>query len=330
MTNGAQAAPRRALRPLLVAAGLAGSALFLYLALRDVDFDAFWRALRESSWAWLVPALGALAGSVALRVARWRYLFDPAARPPVRAATRALLVGELLNSFLPLRAGEVARVVVLHRDTGASRAQAAGTLVAERLLDTLALLVLLFVTVPFIPEVTWLRTATVLLAVAALALVGTVVVLRLYGERPLAVILRPFGRLLRFSPERTAAAAARLLSGGRAFRELRAGALAFALSVVIWLGVALSFWLAMRAVHLELGFGAALLVAVATTFALVIPSLPSAVGVFEAATLVSLQPYGVDDARALACAVVLHVLSFAPFIAAGLVALRLRPGWRAR
>jgi glycosyltransferase 2 family protein len=324
MTRGTRAA--RALRPALTAGSLAISAIFLYLAIRGVDLYAFRRAVRQSDWVWLIAAPAVLAVAVAIRVVRWRYLFDPATRPGARAATRALLVGELLNSVLPFRSGDVGRVLVLHRDTRLSNAEVGSTVVAERLLDTVVLLLLLFVSTPFLPQVTWLAAATALLAGAAAVVVVAVLVLSVFGDRPLAWALRRGGRILGLPHERMAETAARLARGARAFRELRAGALAFALSLATWLLVAASFWLVMRAMHLQVGFGAAILVTVATTFALVIPAAPTSVGVFEAAVLVSLRPYGVGDARALACAVVLHVLSFAPFILAGLAALRLHPG----
>jgi uncharacterized protein (TIRG00374 family) len=322
--------PTGRIRPLAVIAGLAVSLVFSYLAVRDVDFDVFADALAESSYWWILPSLAALAASVAIRVVRWRYLFPPETRPPARAALRALVIGEFFNTVLPLRAGELARVVAIHREARTSRPEALGTAFVERLLDVLVLLLLLLAVLPFVPEVTWLGVAATILTVVVLGgLVGIVVLWR-YGARPLGFLLRPLAWLPGFSPERTSAAAESLLRGFQGLRNVRAGVVAGVLTVASWLAVALSFWLAIRGLQLELGYDAAVLVVVATTFALVIPALPTSVGVFEAATIVSLDPFGVDDSRALSCAVVLHVLSFLPFIAAGLVALRGYPVLRHR
>lgn len=313
----------RRLRALLLAAALATSGIFLYVAVRGVDFEMFLRAMRSSDAEWLLASLGVLAGSVGVRVARWRYLFDPPSRPGVPAATRALLLGELFNSVFPLRGGDVARVFVLHRASGASRAEAGATVVAERLLDALVLLLLVFATVPFAPRVTWLATATALLAVLGAALITVIVVGHRYGARPLVFLLRPLGRILRTAPEAGVETAVRAVQGARAFRDPRAGVLAFALTIATWLAVAVCVWMVMRALHLQLGFDAAILLTAATTFAFVIPSAPASVGVFEAAALVSLHPYHVGESRALACAVVVHVLTFVPFVVAGLLALRI-------
>jgi len=118
---------------------------------------------------------------------------------------------------------------------------------------------------------------------------------------------------------------AAVASGVRAFRSLRAGAVAVGLTAATWLAVGAACWCVLQAVHVELAYEAGVLVAAATTFALVLPSAPASLGVFEAAVLVALHPYGVGDARALAYAVVLHVVTFAPFIVAGLIALRPLP-----
>jgi glycosyltransferase 2 family protein len=311
------------LRAILLLAGLAASVVLTYLALRDIDFGAFLDALADGDPVWFAGSFAVFVAAYAVRVARWWVLFDVDARPPVRALVRALLVGEFLTSLLPvLRLGDLARVVVLHREAQTPRSIGLGTVVTERVQDSVALLLLLFVAVPFAPAVTWLRGATLLLAVIATGLLVTLVALQRYGSRPLSFALHPLARLPGFSPARTELAATGILRGLSGLRNLRVALASFTLSVLSWLGIALSFALALRGVGLELGLDAGILVAVATTFSLLLPALPASVGIFEAAALVALEPYGVDEAQALSGAVVIHVLSFVPFLLAGPLALR--------
>jgi glycosyltransferase 2 family protein len=103
-------------------------------------------------------------------------------------------------------------------------------------------------------------------------------------------------------------------------RPERAGP-AFVLTFVSWLLIALSFWFTLLAFEPHLGYDAGVLVLVTTTLSMVIPSLPAGVGVFEAAVLVALRPYGVDESIALSYAVVLHALNFVPYVVAGYVVL---------
>jgi glycosyltransferase 2 family protein len=310
---------RRWLRPALVVVGLAVSAVFTFLAVRSVELDLFWAGLKESNYWWVVPSLAVLAASVVVKALRWRLLFPAATRPPLAATTRALLIGYFFNNILPARAGEAVRVLALHREAKTSRAEALATAVSERVYDILALLVLLFAASPFLPAVTWLRSAAVLAVLVVAATLAAFVVLARYGERPVAFVLRPLALVPGMGQERLAHAATSLTRGLSGLHSPRLAAKAFAVTVASWLLLALSFWLLMPAFSLELGFGAAVLVVVAINLALVIPSSPAAVGVFEAATLVALTAYGVGHSRALAYAVVLHAVNFFPYVAAGLV-----------
>jgi uncharacterized protein (TIRG00374 family) len=311
---------RRSRVPLLVA-GLLLSAFFTYLAVRDVDWDVFWDGLRTSDYWWLVPAFALLVVSVSVRALRWQLLFQPANRPPVAATTRALIVGQFFNNILPARAGEAARIVVLNQETGTSRAETLGTAVAERIADLLVLLLLLFATLPFLPEVTWLRGAGALALALVALLAATTIVLRRFGHRPFRFLLRPLARLPAIGRERTDRAASSLVEGLHALERPERAGPAVGLTIVSWLLIGVSYWFVLLAFEPDLGFDAAILVLVATSLSLVIPSLPASIGVFEAAAIVALRPYGVDDSRALSFAVVLHSLNLFPYIVAGYIVL---------
>jgi hypothetical protein len=303
-------------------AGIAVSALFAYFAVRHVRFTDVWHGLRASSYWWLLPALAMLAVAIFLKAVRWRYLFARETRPATRPVVAALLIGYFFNSVLPARAGEAARVLALRRHAGTSLAEAGATVVLERAYDVLCLLLLLFVAVPWLPGVTWLHTAVLLGAIVAAGLVVAIVVLAVWGLRPVHFALRPLHRLPFLSGERVEHIADGLGQGLAAVRRPRLVIGALAWTTLGWFGAALSVWFVMRGFHLGLSFSAALLVVVAVNLAQILPSSPAAVGVFEAATLVALKPYHITDSRALSFALVLHALNFFPYIVAGLLLLR--------
>ena len=309
----------RSLRLAAIASGLVISIVLGYVAVHDVEFSRFRAALGDVQALWLGPALAVLAVGVLVRAIRWRLLFSRDTRPPLGPTTRALLVGTFFNNVLPARAGEGIRVLALHRDTGTSRAEALATAVTERVYDVVALLLLLFVALPWLPEVAWLRRAALLAVAAAVALVLAVFVLARWRERPLRFVLRPLARFPGVSAEQSDRAAENVLVGLAALRRPEVAVPALALTVCAILVISFSFWLVMLGFDLELGFGAALLVMVATNLAMLIPSSPAALGVFEAATVVALGAYGIDDSRAFSYAVVLHGLNFLPFVVVGLL-----------
>lgn len=308
-------------RGILMSLGVLVSLLFAYLALHGVDFKALRVALARSDYWMLVPAGLVLAAAVVLRAIRWRVLFSPERRPPMGAIINAVLIGYFFNTTLPARAGEAARVLALNQRAGTPRFEALGTVAAERALDVLALLVLFFVTVPVLPPAEWLREALVLGALLFGILTLFVVAFAVYGHRPARLILRPLAALPGMSRERTDTAASNLVDGFSVFRRLGIAVPAFALTAVSWLVIAFSFWLVLLGFNPDLGFEAGLLVVVATNLAMVIPSGPAAVGVFEAATIAALLSFDTDRATALSYAIVLHALNAVPFIVVGYVAV---------
>ncbi len=308
---------RPSVRSVLAWAGLAVSGLFAYLALRNVDLGEAWRALRGTEYAWLAPALALMFGAFFLRVLRWQSLFRAERRPRFRPTARALFIGYFFNNVLPARAGEVARTAALNRLTRVPVAETAATVLVERAFDVLSLLVLLFVTAPWLPHVSWLKGAAVLAALLAAGLAGLILLLARYGDRPLRFVFKPLARVP-FVPVSSAERAPDdFLKGAVGLLRAGTGLVAFALTCLSWIVLAIGFWLVMVAFHLGLSPLAGLLVVIAIGLAMILPSSPAALGVFEGATLVAVTAYGIDNSRALSFALVLHALNFLPFIVIG-------------
>lgn len=307
---------------LLMWGGIVVSLLFIYLTFRGTDFGALGGALRRSNYWLLVPALLVLAVATVLRAIRWRLLISPEHRPSTAAVTGALVVGYLFNSILPARAGEAIRVVFLRQRAGTPKFVALGTVIAERAIDVLTLLVLLFVAAPFVPDTGWLPRVLALGAVFFVVTAAVLIAFAFYGERPARFVLRPFGLLPRMSRDRLELAAANLMRGLSAFRSPAVALPAFALTAASWLLIAFASWICLRGFDLRLGFSAAVLVVVAVNLAMILPSGPAGIGVFEAAVLTALHPFDVGRAQALSYALVLHGLNVVPFIVAGYLVLQ--------
>jgi uncharacterized protein (TIRG00374 family) len=316
---------RRGLRPLLAVAGLAVTVACMYIAVRGVALDDALDALADSNLLWLVPALPVFALAIALRALRWWSLFAAAERPPLRAITYALLIGYFFNNILPARAGEAARVIALHRRAATPKAEAVGTVVVERLFDVVALLLVLFASYPWLPEISWLRAAAVFGAVVVTVLLALVVVIVRYDERAVHWLLSPLRRVKRAGvAERLESAAVNATRGLVALRKPRIALRGMALTIASWATLGVSYWILTMAFALDLPLVAGMLVTVAINLSLVLPSSPAALGVFEAATVIALRAFDVPQAEALSYALVLHLLNLVPFLVIG--AALLGPG----
>jgi uncharacterized protein (TIRG00374 family) len=306
----------------LIALGFAVSAGFTYLALRDVRLGDVWDGLKRSNYWWVIPSVGLLLVALALRALRWQFLFAAATRPPYWPVLSATILGQFFNNVLPARAGEAARVIALNRSARTSRAEIVATVVVERVYDVLALLVILFVLLPWLPHVTWVHAAAILGIVLVAGIAVSVLVLVRFGERPFRFLLRPLARLPLLSLERTERAAAGLVRGAASLRQPWLAVVALVLTALSWGLLALSTWMLMLGFDLGLSPLAGMLVSIAVGLSQILPSSPAAVGVFETAALVALKAYGVPKSDALSYALVLHAVNFFPYMVAGAVVLQ--------
>lgn len=309
------------MRRALVWSGLLLSLVFGYLAFRDADLGELGHSLGEANYAYVFPAGLALAAGVVVRAWRWQSLFEHRRRPPYGLVLSALLISYLFNTILPARPGEVARVHVLGTRAGISRAEVLATVVLERIYDLFVLIVLLAVAAPFLPEVRWLTAALVLGAVLGLGLIAGALYVARFGRRGARILLRPVALLPRVTGERVDLLAASVVAGLAAIRATRVALAATALTAVSWLLFAASGWFLLRGTGIDEGFGAAVLVLVATNLVLVLPSSPAGLGAFEAAAVLALAAYGVQHEQALSYALVLHALNALPYVLVGYIAL---------
>jgi uncharacterized protein (TIRG00374 family) len=100
-------------------------------------------------------------------------------------------------------------------------------------------------------------------------------------------------------------------------------------SLVLWIKNAAAFAICFRAFGLDVPLEAALLLQGIIGFGVAVPSTPGFIGVFEAATLLTLQLYGVDSSLAVSYALTYHLTTFLPITLLGFWSLsRLHMGLR--
>jgi uncharacterized protein (TIRG00374 family) len=262
-----------------------------------------------------------LAG-VYVRAFRWRWLFPPGPRPD--GIVPATMIGYMSNNVLPLRAGEIVRIYAAARRLRdverLSRTQSfwfvASTLVIERVLDSLAIVMILAVLVFFIPvppAVEWGAGILFAIDVVGVALLVTVARAPQLGRRLVTRLTRRWPAV-----ERTALAlfdtALRGLEGIRTpSHALRVAAW----TVPVWLLPATASWAMLRAVHLDLPFIAGWVVLAFVGLSISVPSAPGYVGVFHAAATAAVAVFGVPRETGLAYALLYHASALVPITVVG-------------
>ena len=112
------------------------------LFLRQADLSAVGRELAHAHPGGVLIALLASVGTFIFRTFRWQYLLLPTGHVPFAPALRATIIGFGANAMLPGRAGEVIRPYLLARKVNLDPTATFATIVLERALDIITLLVL--------------------------------------------------------------------------------------------------------------------------------------------------------------------------------------------
>ena len=115
----------------------------LAVFLRGAHLDVVWQEIQRAD-AWLIAISAATTVVVmALRAVRWQYLLAPIGGAAFRPAFRTTMIGFAVSSVLPARPGEVIRPYLLARHEGLSATSTFATIVVERLLDSVMIVMML-------------------------------------------------------------------------------------------------------------------------------------------------------------------------------------------
>lgn len=254
-------------------------------------------------------AAGPLAGAVGLyllatllRGERWFRLVGRGTRTDAYALTT---VGYMGNNALPARAGDILKAMLTAHHGGVARREAFGTLVAERLLDALALGLVFAVVVLAGDLPLGLSPLTAALLGGGLALVAVVV--------------------LAFAP-RLRGLVAGLLAPSRELLSGRGAAL-LALSAVLWLAEGAVYAVLGHVAGVALSLSDGLYVMALANIAAMVPAAPGYIGTFDAAVVLGVRLAGAGSSSvALPYVVLVRFVLFVPITIVGLVLLLARYG----
>lgn len=311
----------------------------LALFFRGVDTAALAQAFQAAD-PWLLAAVaGITVVMYAVRAWRWGLLLAPLTRATWRDLFSATVVGFMTGLVIP-RAGEIVRPYLIGRRQGISASGAFASIILERLIDLITVLLLfgaglqvLPLPAPVVPLsaadtlaraqlMGALKVGGLLAALGAVVALALLVLFHLRGERAMAWLERP----LRALPERLAQPLLGMLRHfGRGLAVLQAPPTQLLTlagqSLSVWLLIALSLWATNLAFGIHLPFHSTFLMLGFLTVGVAVPT-PGMVGGFhEAYKLALTHAFGVPLEQAAAAGLAAHALTNLPVLALGLALL---------
>ena len=292
------AKPVRVGLPLVLSVGI------LWWMYRGISWEELADALsHRMSWTWMLLSMPFGILAQVLRAMRWRQVLAPAGeRPRLSTCTHAVFLSYASSLVVP-RVGEVLRCGVLKRYEGTNFSTGLGTVVTERIIDTVLILALSLLT--FLTQIpvflTFFRQTGMSLSslVERFSLTGWVVTL-LCGVLAMFAIMFLAQRFLRGSG---------LLRGLLSVLKLEQPLLFVAYSVGIWVSYYLHFYLTFFCFDFTaaLGPAAALVAFVVGTYAVLVPT-PNGAGSWHFAVKTVLVLYGVGQTEAAVFVLIVHTL----------------------
>lgn len=319
---------------LKVSVSLIISAVILYFVYRDYDFSEFRTGLSDMKLGWLWAALLFSAIGPLLRGLRWNLLLEPIGyHVPYRDTILTVFTGYAANIIIP-RFGEISRCAILDRNNAVPFSKSFGTLVAERFVDMILLILISVSTIILqsgkfidlfagkagistaeeasetvsaaVEKTPLLQNPTFWIITAAIILL--IIIFRLLWTR-----LHIWQSIVRFVKD--------FWSGFLALRQVRNLPLFLIYSVGIWICYYLEMYLAFFCIESvsQVGPLAGLVCFVAGSIAVLVPT-PNGAGPWHFAIMSMLVLYGVGVNDAKTFALVLHTAQTVTYLLCGALA----------
>ena len=283
----------------------------LYFVYRDYDFSRLGEVLaHQVAWDWM--ALSLLFGvlSHVFRGLRWKQTLQPLGEHPKSAnCINAIFVSYAANLIIP-RMGELTRGGVLYKTDGVNFSKALGTVVTERIIDGVCILLItaftfllqMSVFMRFFSETgTKIPSFAHLVAspwfyVSLFCVIGVCVLLY--------YIIKVFGL-----PRKVRALLLGIWKGILSVRQVDNPPLFVGYTILIWLSYLLHFYFTFFCFDFsaDLGLLAGLVMFVGGTFAVIVPT-PNGAGPWHFAVITMMMLYGVSNADAATFALIVHAI----------------------
>ena len=304
---------------ILLLAGLAFGALFLYLSIGAVSIEQVTILVRASSPRDMALAVVCAVLFMALKTLRWQELISPSSRVEFGRLHAIVYAGAAVNLIVS-HIGELFRAHTMNRVYAVPPSAALATIALERLFDILAVLLLLTL---FLARSGSSDMPDVL---AAAAEIGLAMCLGATAALIIALVwsdacARLLDRVTRVLPQSANAWVnrqfAQWVAGLGVVRNPRVLARVIALSTLQWSTIAAGIWLSVHAVGAYIEWPAALALLTLLIVGLTLPTAPVYVGTTQFAFTVGLHIFSIDAARAFAGSLVYTMFVVMPMFLVG-------------
>lgn len=293
------------------------SGLGLVLAFRGVEVDKLVMAIQQVNGWYILASMVLMVGSVVLRARRWQMILEPLKKIKLHPLFASTMIGYFGNSVLPFRLGELLRAFSIGKIQNISTSAAFGTIVLERIMDMLGVLIVMLVFFVLYPFPAWLKLSGLIAGALTASLILGLIILSFVKSALLDTIFewRMFKTRL---GDKLRQIIENLVEGLISLKSTSHLTGVVLYTVAMWIVYYICTYLVVLSVDVEVNWIAVGVTLVATTLAITIPAAPGYIGTYHAvAVMVMVELFNVALPEAQAFAVLVHAIGFVPYAIIG-------------
>lgn len=302
--------------------GIIISLACLYFAFREIDIKKSIEIIKniKISYAIISLILGVII--IVFRALRWE-CFIPLKEPiKKRTIVASVYIGYMASNVLPAKLGEVVRAYVLGAKEGVSKSAVFASVVTERLFDVIIGVVILSVSLIFIPNLPD-KVLYAAISLFIISIVGIIILVFLSFNKDFAhkVFNKVFGILPQKISVKLIEFSCNFIDGIGIKNDIKHIFLIFLYTALYLIGQIFTIGFLLAAFDIEASPIIALFIFAVGGFGFAIPSAPSGIGPFEWVIIFGLSLIGIDKSTAAPYALLYHIMGIVPITLIGFIFL---------
>ena len=278
------------------------SVLFISYALEDFNYTLFIDSLKNANYLFIISSILLLIIIIFLRSLRWKLLFTKQLK--INDLYQSQLIGYMGNNIFPLRLGELLKALFLEKKSKISKYEIIGTVILERVLDLIGLIILFLILLNFS-----------IIELVSFDSIKVIYFLLIFVS--LSIILSfNLNKIKNFKFKNSSFQIIDDIISGFSTINKSNFLLSIFYTILIWLSYIIVVYLVQKSMYLNLSFIQCILLLFLSSLVLMIPSMPGNIGTFEGSVVYTLLLFGIKDDFGFAF--ILHAVSFIPYTLLGL------------
>lgn len=266
--------------------GILIAAFFLYLAFRNTDFKKVFHLISQANFYYFSLALASMFFLFFAKALRWYLMLKILTPLKFSSVFSSLMMGHFAHNILPFRLGEFLRPYYLEKKEPISKTRVLGSIVGEKFVDGVSLLLMALILVPLTPalkESGFMKSIRVLSYV--IGSVGFIYLAYHIIPKSLSKLVKQsiFGLLKSRLYKKVMAFFRRFFHGISFLKSFKSISYAVSTSLLMWLGDALSVYFLFKSFNIVLPnlFFHSFIPVLIINIGIMIPSGPGDIGLFH-------------------------------------------------